>query len=98
MHVDDATRPTSVQWTVTQCDFEPDWVGTRPAFTITRLADDACRLEFRHVGLTDELDCSEMCTTSWNHYMSSLRDHVETGRGSPRGSDADRARREEAIS
>ena len=35
MHVDQATRPTSVHWTVTACDFLPDWVGTRPTFTIT---------------------------------------------------------------
>ena len=35
MHVDEATRPTSVRWTVTECSFLSDWVGTRPVFTIT---------------------------------------------------------------
>ena len=98
VHVDDATRPTSVQWTVTQCDFEPDWVGTRPTFTITQLDRDACELEFRHVGLTDELDCIDMCTAGWNHYISSLHDYAETGRGNPRGSEADQARRKETTS
>ena len=29
VRVDEAT-PTSVQWTVTDCSFLPDWVGTRP--------------------------------------------------------------------
>ena len=39
MHVDQATRPTSVHWTVTACDFLPDWVGTRrPSPSLRSLA------------------------------------------------------------
>jgi uncharacterized protein YndB with AHSA1/START domain len=94
VHVDEATRPTSVRWTVTECTFEPDWVGTHPTFTITPVAGDASELEFRHVGLTDELECIDMCTAGWNHYLASLRSYVETGRGNPRGSEADMARRQ----
>ena len=41
MHVDQATRPTSLQWTVTDCSFLPDWIGTRPTFTITPVDGDA---------------------------------------------------------
>jgi uncharacterized protein YndB with AHSA1/START domain len=93
IHVDRATRPTSVQWTVTECTFEPDWVGTRPTFTITPVDSGATELEFRHRGLTAELDCIEQCTRGWDHYLGSFRDYVEVGRGSPRGSDADQARR-----
>jgi len=93
VHVDLATRPTSVQWTVTECTFEPDWVGTRPTFTITPVDDGASELEFTHVGLTDELECIDMCTAGWNHYLASLRDYAETGQGHPRGSEADLARR-----
>jgi uncharacterized protein YndB with AHSA1/START domain len=94
MHVDEATRPTSVQWTVTACPFLPDWEGTRPTFTITRVDGDTSELHFRHHGLSEELECIDMCTRSWDHYMTSLRGYVETGRGSPIGSPADRARRE----
>ena len=98
IHVDEATRPTSVRWTVTECSFEPDWVGTRPTFTITAVEGtssdrEVSELEFHHHGLTEELDCIEMCTRGWDHYIASLREYVETGRGSPRGSDADNARR-----
>ena len=96
MHVDQATRPTSVQWTVTGCNFLPDWVGTRPTFTITPVDGDASELRFRHQGLTPDLDCIEMCTRGWDHFLVSFRDYVEVGRGSPRGSDADTARRVEA--
>ena len=93
MQVDLATRPTSVQWTVTDCSFLPDWVGTRPTFTIIPVDGDASELQFRHHGLTQELDCIEMCTRGWNHFIVSLRDYVEVGRGMPHGSSADKARR-----
>lgn len=92
IHVDQATRPTWVQWTVTDCPFLPDWVGTRPTFTVTPVDGDASELHFRHYGLNAELDCIEMCTNSWNHFIAkSLRDYVEVGSGHPFGSDADKA-------
>ncbi|TKA06417.1 SRPBCC family protein [Actinacidiphila oryziradicis] len=67
--------------------------GTRPTFTITPVDGDASELQFRHHGLTTELDCIEQCTRGWDHFLASLREYVEVGRGMPRGSDADKARR-----
>jgi uncharacterized protein YndB with AHSA1/START domain len=93
IHVDEATKPTSVRWTVVDCPFLPDWVGTRPTFTITSVDAATCELHFHHHGLHRELECIDMCTRSWDHYMTSLRDYVEAGRGSPFGSAADKARR-----
>ena len=93
MHVDQARRPVAVRWTVTACDFLPEWVGTRPSFTITPLDADATELHFVHEGLTPELDCIEMCASGWDHFLASLRDFVGAGGGKPLGSDADRARR-----
>jgi uncharacterized protein YndB with AHSA1/START domain len=93
IQVEQAVRPAVVRWAVTACDFEPDWVGTRPAFTITP-AGDGCQVSFRHHGLTAQLECIEMCTKGWNHYLgTSLRAYLETGAGSPLGSPADQARR-----
>jgi hypothetical protein len=68
-------------------------VGTHPAFTITPVDGDTSELQFRHRGLTTELDCIEQCTRGWDHFLASLREYVEVGRGMPRGSDADKARR-----
>jgi uncharacterized protein YndB with AHSA1/START domain len=96
IHVDEATRATSVRWTVTDCPFLPEWIGTKPTFTITPVGGGACALHFHHRGLSEELECIDMCTRSWNHYMTSLRDYLEGGDGSPFGSPADRARREGA--
>lgn len=94
IRVDEAIRPTAVRWTVTDCPFLPDWVGTQPTFTITPVDAGTSDLHFRHHGLSDELDCIDMCTRSWNHYMASLRDYLESGAGSPFGSAGDRARRQ----
>jgi uncharacterized protein YndB with AHSA1/START domain len=93
MHVDDATRPRLVQWTVTGYSVLPDWVGTRPTFTITPVDGDASELQFRHHGLTQELDCIQLCTRGWDHFLASLRVYAETGRGMPFGSDEDTHRR-----
>jgi uncharacterized protein YndB with AHSA1/START domain len=93
IRVDEATRPTVVRWTVTDCPFLPDWEGTLPTFTITPVDGDTTELHFHHRGLSQELECIDMCTRSWNHYMTSLRDYLEAGCGSPFGSPADKARR-----
>jgi len=92
VHVDEATPNTTVRWTVSDCPFLTDWVGTRPTFTITPVDGNECELHFRHHGLSADLDCIEMCTNSWNHFIwKSLREYVEDGRGSPLGSEADKA-------
>lgn len=94
IHVDEATSPTSVRWTVTACPFLPDWEGTRPTFTITRVDDNTSELHFHHQGLHQELECIDICTRSWDHYIkTSLREYVESGHGSPMGSAGDKARR-----
>lgn len=94
MRVDESERASSVRWTVTACDFLPDWVDTRPAFTITPIDEQFTELTFRHHGLTADLECIDMCTRGWNHYLASLRQYAETGQGMPRGSTADTARRQ----
>jgi uncharacterized protein YndB with AHSA1/START domain len=96
IRVDKAT-PALVQWTVISCPFEPDWLGTRPRFTITQVSQNETEIQFRHIGLTPELECIDMCTRSWNHFLPSLRLYLETGAGQPRGSEADLAWRREAY-
>lgn len=94
IHVDEATRPTSVRWSVVECTFMEDWVGTRPTFTIEPVGEASCRLTFEHVGLTDDLACREMCSRSWDHFIrTSLRELAEGGPGAPNRSPRDLARR-----
>jgi len=94
VRVDEATRPGLVRWTVVECTFMRDWEGTQPTFLITPLADGGCELTFEHRGLTDELECKQMCSRSWNHFIgTSLRELAEGGPGAPNRSPRDLARR-----
>jgi uncharacterized protein YndB with AHSA1/START domain len=94
IQVDEATRPATVRWTVAECTFMEDWVGTQPTFTITPLGDGACDLTFEHLGLDDELECKDMCSRSWDHFVrTSLRELAEGGPGAPNRSPRDLARR-----
>ena len=94
IHVDEATHPTTVRWTVIECTFMEDWVGTRPTFTITPIDESSCQLVFEHRGLDDELECKEMCSRSWDHFVgTSLRELAEGGPGAPNRSPRDLARR-----
>lgn len=96
LRVDEAVRPTRVGWTVVDCAFLPDWVGTRPVFDVVTLGDGACEVHLRHHGLTSRLECMDMCARGWDHFTGSLRAHAETGHGSPVGSPGDLARRRTA--
>lgn len=93
INVTAATRSQRVHWNVIDCPFLPDWVGTRPTFTITPDADGGSELSFKHIGLHTGLECIEMCTRGWDHFLPSLVKHVEAGNGEPHGSAGDQARR-----
>jgi len=94
IHVDEATRPTTVRWTVTECTFMDDWVGTHPTFTIMPIDNGSCELNFEHRGLSDRLECKDMCSRSWDHFVgTSLREFAESGTGAPNRSPRDLARR-----
>jgi uncharacterized protein YndB with AHSA1/START domain len=94
IHVDEATRPTTIRWTVTECTFMEDWVGTQPTFTITSTDNRLCELTFEHRGLDDRLECKDMCSRSWDHFIgTSLREFAEGGAGAPNRSPRDLARR-----
>ncbi len=94
VRVSEATRPTAVRWTVVECTFMEDWVGTEPTFTIRPVDADSCELTFEHRGLNDNLECKDMCSRSWDHFVgTSLRELVEGGPGAPNRSPRDLARR-----
>ncbi len=94
IHVDEAAPPTTVRWTVVECSFMEDWVGTQPTFTIKPIDQVTCELTFEHVGLNDELECKDMCSRSWDHFVrTSLRELAEGGPGAPNRSPRDLARR-----
>ena len=94
IRVDEATYPTTVRWTVIECTFMEDWEGTQPTFMITPIDGGSCELTFVHRGLNDQLECKQMCSRSWDHFVgTSLRELAEGGVGAPNRSPRDLARR-----
>ncbi len=93
MRVDEAERPATVRWTVLESAPTPEWVGTTVNFELMPQVE-GCDLSFRHRGLTPQLECYEDCKSGWDHFLPSLRQHVETGDGNPFWSAADLERRE----
>ena len=78
-----AAGPTTVIWDIQSCTFLPDWVGTTPSFTLSEPGTGGCDLLFRHVGLSPQLECYDMCRAGWDQYLPSLRDYIATGTGNP---------------
>jgi uncharacterized protein YndB with AHSA1/START domain len=79
-HVDDA-------WLSFVADTD-EWTGTDVRFEITPTADGA-ELRFTHAGLTQDVECYDVCAGAWGMYVAeSLRRRIETGRGTPHVPDA----------
>jgi uncharacterized protein YndB with AHSA1/START domain len=86
----ESAGPDLVSWSVLDCPVVEDWNGTRPEFSLCPVGD-AVEVRFVHHGLSEELDCHDVCSRSWDHFMQSLRTYAETGTGMPRGSAEDLA-------
>jgi uncharacterized protein YndB with AHSA1/START domain len=84
-HVDTATRPSAVVWTVRDGAWLPDWTGTTISFQLSEGQAGGCELRFRHQGLTKKLECYDSCSKGWDQVLPSLRAYAETGCGSPWG-------------
>ena len=60
-----------------------EWVGTRLHFHLSR-NETGTQLTFEHEGLTEQLECFSHCSERWPFFLGvSLKQFVETGRGSP---------------
>jgi uncharacterized protein YndB with AHSA1/START domain len=62
---------------------QDEWVGTRLVFRLVPHGQGRTRLDFEHIGLVPALDCYGLCSDGWRHYLGSLQQLVETGRGTP---------------
>lgn len=71
-----AHRPSVVIWEVAASPLVPDWVSTRPTFTISTTSDGR-RLGFAHHGLGPALECFDTCATDWGGYPARTRDFAQ---------------------
>jgi hypothetical protein len=86
LRVGDSSRPRSVRWECVDNSALPEWAGTTLAFDLAELGPAACELSFEHRGLRSGLDCYDLCSGGWEHYLGSLAAYAEHGTGRPFGS------------
>ncbi len=60
-----------------------EWAGTEIVFRLSPQGVAGMRLDFEHIGLMPVLECYDMCASSWQYCLGSLRQFVETSRGTP---------------
>jgi hypothetical protein len=58
-------------------------VGTKLVFRLTDAGPGKTALDFEHTGLVPSFECYKMCVTGWQHFLDSLQQLLETGRGMP---------------
>jgi len=66
-----------------QLTHRDEWIGTRLNFRLAADGEGRTRLDFEHVGLVPALECYDLCSHGWQHYLGSLQRLVDTGRGTP---------------
>lgn len=80
MEVTDLKSPKSVQW---KCvGGPPEWPETNVSFTL-RKQDNNTILRFEHGNWTVTDKSFGAINYQWAQYLKSLKDYVETGKGSP---------------
>lgn len=78
-----------VVWEVTDCykhflNNKREWVGTKICFDIVNENNGKTKLTFTHFGLTNPLECYNICCDAWNGYLQgSLKTLITTGKGTP---------------
>ena len=82
MRVEKATPLSSLTWNVLECTLH-EWPGTRITFNVTSTSDGGSLLKLEHIGLIPQLECFESCSSGWEYFMASLKQYVETGKGTP---------------
>jgi len=75
-----------------------EWTGTKPTFEITE-KNGKTELTFTHFGLVPEYECFEICRDSWTNYIQkSLKNLIETGKGTPNASGKPQTENEKKLS
>ena len=82
MRVEKTTPLSGLTWNVLECTLH-EWPGTRITFNITPTSDGGSLLKLEHIGLNPQLECFESCSSGWVYFMASLKQYVETGKGTP---------------
>ncbi len=90
MKIDKLRTCEEVCWSVTDARLDvpglsrsDEWIGTRIQFLLMPLEGNSTTLQLEHFGLTPSIECFDLCSQGWAHFIQSLKDYCETGRGTP---------------
>ena len=70
------------------CEPVPDWAGTTIHFEIAPTDAGGATLDFRHIGLTAQLECFDTFTVGWNQALAALLSYVDDGLDTVRSADS----------
>ena len=83
MRVEEARALSAVTWSCVAHTRDDEWTGSTVQFRLASRGPQACDLDFRHIGIDQEL-----VTEGWEHFLTSLTAYTEHGHGHPFGPDA----------
>ena len=68
---------TSIVWLVTESKLsflkeKDEWTGTHLRFDIESKGNKACTVTFTHVGLKNDIECYQSCSSAWSQYLEKL--------------------------
>ena len=78
-----------LEWSVKEANIDhegftkkDEWVGTTIKWKIEE-SDAGSKIKFTHEGLVPAFECYEACQGGWNYFLGSLKDFLNTGKGTP---------------
>jgi len=78
-----------VVWQVTDCykhflKNKKEWVDTKICFDIANEGNEKTKITFTHFGLSNPLECYDVCCDAWNGYLQgSLKNLINREIGTP---------------
>ncbi len=89
MTVSEANPNRSLIWEVVEANHDLDnlskkdeWKGTTIKWEIVENKNGS-KVTLIHQGLVPKLECFEICQAGWHYFLESLKDYLETGKGTP---------------
>jgi hypothetical protein len=78
--IEELTSNALVKWRV--LEGPPEWIGSTIQFAHSANGEETVVL-FSHLGWKEIVEYMHHCSTKWGYYMFSLKNLLESGRGTP---------------
>lgn len=87
--IQEATPDSKIVWYVedslialAELKNQTEWIGTTVVWEIEQKQNNAL-IKMTHIGLHPAVECYEICSNGWIQFLGSLKQLLETGKGSP---------------